>query len=175
MSSNLKILLTGLPGCGKTTAVRQIVDRLKINAIAGFYTQEIRENDERKGFRWATFDGAAGILAHVNIKTPFSVGRYRVDVAAFEKEVVPVLDPSREGTSLFIIDEIGKMECMSGKFVNAMRLLFASEKSVLATVALKGTGLISDVKTYPGIRIFELTHRNRDRIIAEISQILSSS
>jgi nucleoside-triphosphatase len=175
MLSNTKILLTGLPGCGKTTAVRQIVDTLKLNTIAGFYTQEIRENDTRKGFGWATLDGATGILAHVNIKTPFSVGRYRVDVAAFEQSVVPVLDPCREGTSLFIIDEIGKMECMSGKFVYAVRRLFASEKSVLATVAFKGTGFISDVKTYPGTRLFELTHRNRDRIIAEISQILSSS
>lgn len=119
MFSNQKILLTGLPGCGKTTAVRQIVDTLKLNTVAGFYTQEIRENDTRKGFSWATLDGDTGILAHVNIKTPFSVGRYRVDVAAFEKEVVPVLDPLRADTSLFVIDEIGKMECMSGKFVNA--------------------------------------------------------
>jgi len=65
------------------------------------------------------------------------------------------------------------MECMSEKFVVAMRRLFASEKSVLATVARKGTGLISEVKNYPNTRLFNLTHSARDKTIAEVLQALS--
>jgi nucleoside-triphosphatase len=178
-SKSAKILLTGLPGCGKTTAMIQIANTLnrqdglrQHSKVAGFYTQEIREGSIRKGFRWRRLDGTEGILAHIDIKSPFKVGKYRVDVAGFEKSVVPVLDVDKTDAELFIIDEIGKMECMSEKFVTAVRRLFASEKSVLATVAQKGTAFISEIKNYPGTKLFRLTHQNRDKIIAEISQTL---
>ena len=174
MSSKLaKILLTGLPGCGKTTAIMKIIASLDCEKVAGFYTQEIRENNNRKGFRWKRLDGAAGILAHVDIKGRFKVGKYGVDVAGFEKSVVPVLDAEQTDVELFVIDEIGKMECFSEKFVAAARSLFASDKSILATVARKGTGLISEVKIYPGTQLFKLIRENRERTIIEIMQILS--
>jgi len=172
-SKSAKILLTGLPGCGKTTAVLQIIDTLDSKKVAGFYTQEIRENNVRKGFRWARLDGANGVLAHVDIKGPFRVGKYGVDVAGFEQSVVPVLDIERFDAELYILDEIGKMECLSEKFVAAVRLLFASDKAVLATVAEKGSGLISEVKNYSDVKILKLTQQRRDKTIAEILQMLS--
>ena len=168
-----KILLTGLPGCGKTTAVTKIIDALDSERIAGFYTQEIRKNNIRKGFRWRRLDAAEGTLAHVDIKSRFKVGKYGVDVAGFEESVVPILDIEQVDAELFVIDEIGKMECFSEKFVAAVRRLFASEKSVLATVARKGTGLISEVKNYSDIELFNLTSAGRDKTISEILQILS--
>lgn len=168
-----KILVTGLPGCGKTTAVMQIIEKLDCQKAAGFYTKEIREGSTRKGFRWIGLDGTSGVLAHVDIKGRFKVGRYGVDIAAFEEQVVPMLDLEREGIELFIIDEIGKMECLSGRFVGAVRRLFESDKSVLATVAQKGGGLISEVKRYPDVKLFTLKRENFDKTIAEILEVLS--
>jgi len=168
-----KILLAGLPGCGKTTAIMKIIDSLGCEKVAGFYTQEIRQNNVRKGFSWKRLDGAEGTLAHVDIKSRFKVGKYDVDVAGFDESVVPILDVERVDAELFIIDEIGKMECFSEKFVVAVRRLFASEKSVLATVAQKGAGLISEVKKYPNTEVFNLTRSDRDITVAEISKILS--
>ncbi len=173
LSESAKILLTGLPRCGKTTAVMQIIANLNCEKIAGFYTQEIRRGDIRKGFSWQRLDGATGTLAHIDIKGPFRVGKYGVDVAGFEKSVVPTLDAEESDTKLFVIDEIGKMECFSEKFVIAILRLFKSDKSVLATVALKGSGLISEVKDYPDTRLFNLTRHNRDKTIVEILQTLS--
>jgi nucleoside-triphosphatase len=172
-SESAKILLTGLPGCGKTTAVMKIIERLNCEKVAGFYTQEIRQADKRKGFRWTRLDGATGILAHVDIKGHFKVGKYGVDVTGFEKSVVPVLDIEQSDAELFVIDEIGKMECLSKKFVAVVRRLFTSDKSVLATVAQKGKGLISEVKKYPDIKLFNLTKQGHDETMAEILQILS--
>jgi len=173
LSESAKILLTGLPRCGKTTAVMQIIANLNCEKTAGFYTQEIREGGVRKGFSWRLLDGTSGTLAHIDIKAPFRVGKYGVNVAAFEKSVVPILDTEKKDTQLFIIDEIGKMECFSKKFVTAVRRLFKSDKSLLATVALKGSGLISEVKNYPDTKLFNLTRQNRDKTIAEILQALS--
>ena len=173
-SQSPKILITGLPGCGKTTAVIKIVESLNCAKAAGFYTQEIRENTARKGFGWKRLDGAAGVLAHVEIKGGPKVGRYGVDIAGFERDVVPILDARRSDVQLFVIDEIGKMECLSKRFIATVRELFASDKPVLATVARKGSGLISDVKSLPGTRLFNLTRQNRDKAIAEILDVLSS-
>ena len=162
-----------MPGCGKTTAIMKIIAELDCKSVVGFYTEEIRENNARIGFRWKRLDGAGGILAHADIKSRFKVGRYSVDIVGFEKDVVPVLDAEQTDAGLFVIDEIGKMECFSKKFVAAVRRLFASDKSVLATVAGKGSGLISEVKSYPNTQLFKLTSENRDKTVAEIIQLLS--
>ena len=172
-SKSSKILLTGLPGCGKTTAIMKIIDTLGCEKVAGFYTQEIRQNNIRKGFSWKRLDGAEGTLAHIKIKGHWRVGKYGVDVASFEESVVPILDVEQTDVELFVIDEIGKMECFSEKFVAAVRQLFASEKPVLATVAQKGSGLISEVKNYPNTELFNLTSASCEKAISEILQILS--
>lgn len=173
LTQSAKILLTGHPGCGKTTAVMQIVAKLTHKKIVGFYTEEIRQNNARKGFRWNRLNGSSGILAHVDIKSRFRVSKYGVDLEGFEKSVVPILDTDQSDAQLFIIDEIGKMECMSQTFVTAVRRLFVSDQSILATVAQKGSGLISEVKNFPGVKLFTLTGNNRDRIIADVVQLLS--
>ncbi len=172
-SKSAKILLTGLPGCGKTTLIMKIVAELDCTSATGFYTEEIRENNTRRGFCWKRLDGTRGILAHVDIKSRFKVGKYGVDVTGFEKAVLPILDTEQTDAELFVIDEIGKMECFSEKFIAAARKLLASDKSVLATVARKGAGLISEVKNHQGTQLFNITRENREKTVAEILQLLS--
>ena len=173
MTKSLKILITGLPGCGKTTAIRQVVAELAGDKVAGFYTQEIRQKGIRKGFQWNSLDGASGILAHTDIKGPWKVSKYGVDVIGFEKSILPLLDLKQADVELFVIDEIGKMECLSENFVEAVRKLFASNKAILATVAQKGANLISEVRTYPKVRVFTLKRETHDNTVIEILELLS--
>ena len=174
-STPIRILLTGPPGCGKTTAVVKIVAALDQRVrMAGFYTQEIREAGRRVGFRWHRLDGRSGTLAHSQIKSRYRVGKYGVDVASFETEAVSVLDPGAPGVSLFVIDEIGKMECCSGKFVEAIRRLLRSDRSMLASVAQKGSGLIREVKSHPGVELLHLTRENRDDVAQQLAERLVS-
>jgi len=167
-----KILLTGMPGCGKTTAVMKIVRQMSTKNVSGFYTREIRQDNKRKGFEWITLQGDSGVLAHTNIKSKFKVGRYGVDVEGFEKNVVPLLSTDGGDAQLFVIDEIGKMECFSKNFVKSIRNLFTSEKAVLATVAQKGSGFISEVKKYPEIKLFSLNRQNFESTTSEILELL---
>ena len=129
----LRIVLTGPPGSGKTTAVTKIVAALNgKRRMAGFYTEEMREAGRRVGFRWHRLDGRTGTLAHVHVKSPLRVSKYGVDIESFEREAVAVLDPSADA-DLFVVDEIGKMECFSNKFVETIRRLLQSNKSILAS------------------------------------------
>ncbi len=176
MSSNpIRIVLTGPPGCGKTTAVMKTVGTLHGGEISGFYTEEIREAGQRKGFEWHRLDGRSGTLAHVNIKSRYRVSKYGVDIESFDREAVPAIDPESTKADLFAVDEIGKMECFSEKFVQAVRRLFASDVCVLATVALKGGGLIQEVKSLPTVKLMHLTTANRDEITRLVAEMLAAA
>jgi nucleoside-triphosphatase len=165
------LFVTGLPGTGKTTSIRKVVERLPPGVTAsGFYTAEIRESGGRVGFAVSTLDGQNGLLAHVRIGGRARVGRYGVDVRGFEDLVLPLLEAGRAG--LYVIDEIGKMECFSLAFCDKVRALLDSGAPVLGTVALKGGGFIAEVKTRDDVALFEVTLRNRDRLVDEISRTL---
>ena len=115
-----------------------------------------------------------GTLAHVNIKSPQRVSEYGVDLESFEAEAVSILDPNAVDVDLFVVDEIGKMECFSDKFVDAIRRLLQSDKSLLATVAQRGSGLMDEVKSYPGVELLHLTRETRDEVPQRIAHLLDS-
>ncbi len=55
------LLLTGVPGIGKTTVIKCLAARLTGLPIAGFYTEEIREGKSRVGFRLIGLHGGGFI------------------------------------------------------------------------------------------------------------------
>ncbi len=165
------ILITGLPECGKTTLVRRLAEQFRSEAPAGFFTEEIRDRGIRAGFRLIGLNGTTGLLAHRDIPGPGRVGRYGVDVPEFERFLGTL--PLDDRTHRFvIIDEIGKMECLSGRFRGLVASLLGSPAPLLATVALRGSGLIADVKRRPDTVLVELTVRNRGATEREVAELL---
>jgi nucleoside-triphosphatase len=165
------ILLTGRPGVGKTTVVMRLAERLKDCRVAGFYTDEIREQGRRQGFRVTTFSGRTAILAHAGIKTPHRVGRYGVDVAAFEELALPELG---RPSDLMLIDEIGRMECFSDGFISAVRELLDGAVPVVATIAISGGGFIAEVKRRPDVELWTVSAATRDELPQRLAARLES-
>jgi len=168
------LLITGLPGVGKTTLIKKLFEALEGLHPVGFYTEEIREGGERKGFELISLEGKRGLLSHKEIRSPYKVGQYKVDVKGFEDFLgsIAFFSPS---TRLIIIDEIGKMECLSLQFQKIMKEILDSEKWVIATIALKGSGLIADVKERQDVKLFEITKKNRDSLLKEISDFVKQT
>src|SRR5438309_3675979 len=107
------VLVTGVPGVGKTTLIRRVAQILAGDGLklAGFYTEEMRRSGGRVGFKIVSFSGDESVLARTGPRAHeagHQVGRYAVDVEALERVAVPALavDP---GVDLHVIDEIGKM------------------------------------------------------------------
>ena len=173
MSGSHVLLLTGPPGIGKTTAIRRVAAALAGRKIAGFTTEEIREKGQRVGFGLESFDGATAVLAHVGIASAHSVSRYGVDLGALDRFVDSALDPAA-GPEVFLVDEIGRMECLSPRFVAAIERLLDGETPVVATVAERGAGLIERVKRWPGAVLWTLTRANRDQIPGRVREWLGS-
>jgi nucleoside-triphosphatase len=164
-----RILITGLPGVGKTTLIRTLAKRVSEFDPAGFYTEEIRnEQGIREGFRLVTLCGRQLVLSHIHHPGPHCVSRYGVDVAGFE-QLLAQLDLGHAQSQLIMIDEIGKMECLSRRFTADMTALLNQSKMLIATIALKGEGFIREVKNRPDCRLVTVTTENRDSLMVELA------
>jgi nucleoside-triphosphatase len=155
------LLLTGRPGIGKTTVIRRLVAALPPLGLAGFYTDEIRSGRERSGFRAVTLDGWSVVIARVDRLSGERVGRYRVDVAAIDRLAERAFRAAG-AADVILVDEIGKMECLSTGFVTTVRRLLDHGPPVIATVGAGGGGVIAEVKRRPDVDLWTVTATNRD-------------
>jgi len=162
-------LLTGLPGCGKTTVVCRVLELLAGLRVAGFYTEEIRSQGRRLGFRAAGLSGASVVMAHEAVRSPVRVSRYGVDLDALDRLIGVELDKPFAEVDLYVIDEIGKMECHSPRFIAATRRVLDSPIPLLATIAMRGEGFIAVVKARADAVQVLVTPANRDRLPAELA------
>ncbi len=163
------ILLTGRPGSGKTTLVRQIVASLEAPA-GGFYTRETRGADGRRtGFEIVTLENEVATLAHVRIAGPHRVGRYGVDLEALERVAVPAIERAVAAGGLVVIDEVGKMELLSTGFQRAVVEVLRRHRPLLGTIMRAPHPFADEVKAQPDVFVLELTEANREetRSLAE--------
>jgi nucleoside-triphosphatase len=164
------LLLTGRPGVGKTTVIRKVTAHLG-SCAGGFVTEEIRQQGRRTGFRLIALDGSEGILASVNIESPYRVGRYGVHLQDLECVGVRALRRALRQTqvTLVVVDEIGKMELFSLAFREAVESAFSSPKPVLATVMAASHPWVDVIKARADVTLIEVTLANRqalpDRIL----------
>jgi nucleoside-triphosphatase len=167
--AKLNMLITGKPGVGKTTLVERLVEELRGSLrLAGFTTTEVRDTaGERVGFDIVAVGGRRSELARIGFSSPVRVGRYGVNLAAFEALALPEL--ARRNADLIVVDEIGKMECASGRFRRAVEDALDSAVSVLATLGISQVPFFQAIRERPDVEVVTLTERNRETLVAELS------
>ena len=160
-----RLLLEGRPGIGKTTVARRLLHLLQEAGVpvGGFTTGELRTGGHREGFVVEAASGAREVLAHVDLPGPPRVGRYGVDLAAFERVALPALgDPGLGG--VVVIDELGKMELASAAFRAAVLELLGRDVAVVATVHQAHHPFTDALKRRLDIRVVRVTEATRDAL-----------
>jgi nucleoside-triphosphatase len=162
-----KVLLTGRPGCGKTTLIKRVVSNLRQGA-GGFYTEEIRDGDTRSGFKIVTLSGEQIIFAHVDLKTSERLGKYGLDLSALERIGVGAVRQAVQARRTVVIDEIGPMEIRSAIFRKTVNEALDSKVPVLGTIFARPLPFSDAIKSRSDVSILEVHMKNREELVAKL-------
>ena len=88
-------------------------------------------------------------------------------MAALERVVDTAL-VLNEAVDLYLVDEIGRMECFSKHFMNAMTALLDSDHLVIATIHRKAGGFVQEVKNRSDVELWQVTRETRDQMIDQV-------
>ena len=166
-------LLTGGPGVGKTTIIKQALDGASVRA-GGFFTEEIKTGGVRQGFRIVTMDGRSAILSHIDIKSPYRVSKYGVDIDGLDRVGVAALRDAIRECDLVVLDEIGKMELISPRFREAVLEAIDSGKRVLGTIMLTSHPWADKIKRHHNVALIPLARENRKQVLEQVMEWLES-
>jgi nucleoside-triphosphatase len=168
-----RLLLEGRPGIGKTTVARRLLHLLREAGVpvGGFITSELRAGGRREGFMVEAASGVEEVLAHVDLPGPPRVGRYGVDLAAFERVALPAIRTPGTG-GVVAVDELGKMELASAPFRDAVVELLGQDVAVVATVHVTRHRFTDALKRRPDVEVIRVTEGTRDALPQQLMERL---
>lgn len=175
-------LVTGQPGCGKTTAVKRLAAELAEVGVRlrGFVTEEVLSGGSRVGFDVVTFpDGQRGVLSRKGGPSHQPrTGAYSVDVRSFEALALPTLQDDGRGDDehvVYVLDEIGRMELHSDAFATTVEQLLVRGVRLLGAITAPIYGhrvpFCDRVSASKGVAVQRLTSKIRE---AAVQQLCSS-
>jgi nucleoside-triphosphatase len=177
MAQNI-ILLSGEPRVGKTTAIKNIIQRIGKENCVGFFTEEICNEAGRIGFDCVSLEGDRIKIADVSLESDIRIGRYGIDIDAFECFALNIINGARNTKKVIILDEIGPIQLMSAKFKQELWHLLKESQCILGTIFYQEHAEIDEIKRLPNIKIYNLNTENRnaitDVIIREVKKSVYS-
>jgi len=163
----VKIFITGNPGCGKTTLIKEIVLHFKEKGIflSGFITEEVRKGNVRIGFGIQDLKTLEKkVFASTENVTQYRFGKYYLDLSNFELIALKAF----QSGDFVLIDEIGKMEFYSVKFKSLLLENLGKGINIIATLH---RDFVVDFEKYG--KVFYLTRENFANTKEEVLKIIS--
>ena len=176
IARGIKVGITGLPGAGKTQALVKVIEMLEDEGlvVGGMITEPIVENGKRVGFYvmdWRTKKKA--VFAHIDTESKFYVGKYGVNLESLDTVGVGALVDASANADVIVIDEVGKMEVESDRFVKAVKDAMEVSKPMILTLHKKSRNpLLQDIRRRDDVRILEVTPINRNLLPYKIMKLM---
>jgi nucleoside-triphosphatase len=171
------LLITGKPGCGKSTLISRVVKELQTFniKIGGISTPDFRSaKGRRRGF--LIRDVATGdeqVMAAIDISSDIHVGRYSVDVVAIRKIGVRAINQAITEADIIVIDEIGKMELAVPEFKQCVVSALNSSKPVLGTIGLfLKSAFVTSIKQRSDVNIITLSRQKQEGVYREVRALI---
>ena len=157
-------LVTGEPGIGKTTLIRQVVTTMRMRA-GGFYTEDLRTEGTREGFRIVTLDGDMALLAAAGHPGPVQVSKYGVAIDELERVGVAALRRALDRGYVMVADEIGRMQLFSRPFRQTVLEAVKAGHPLLGTVMAGRNPYADRIKAHRNVQVITLTMENRQEVL----------
>lgn len=162
----MRIAITGSPGVGKSTVLRNVLKQLTCT-YGGMASADIRVNGERVGFEIRDIaTGKQGILAHRQGRGP-RLGKYHVNIEDLNNMGVSAIKNAMS-SELVVIDEIGPMELKSPEFIKAVEEALDSGKSMFVVLHQKSSHPVAE-RIRKEFEVYTVTPENRESMVAEIA------
>ena len=85
-------------------------------------------------------------------------------MASFDRVGVDALEAATQGADVIVVDEIGKMELCSPRFIAALEAALQSSKPILGTILQASHPWTDRLKRRPTVDLYRLTERNREHL-----------
>ncbi len=134
----MRILLIGAPKVGKSTVIANFLQKYKGHCRGIVMHRMIDDDGVNQGFEAVTLDDRKAIIAHRTlVQSDHIIGNgHRVDISKVDSFIVGEIQSALDegSSSLIVVDEIGRMQALSTKFLTTVSDLFESKSNVLATI-----------------------------------------
>ena len=191
--NDIKILLGGLPGSGKSYLLKRLINVIRESnggklKTAGFCTKLYVDQGDECRMRTESHGKSAGDRFRLymfpadkeaedqNLNEEYLLGEFtegdkRVNADRFRTYGVSLLSDIPED-ALVIMDEIGTFEQNVTEFTDKVFEVLSGPNPVLAVVKEReGSDFLAKVRTFPGTLFYNVTEENRDEL-AELLQVI---
>ena len=163
------VFLTGEIGCGKSTALRSVLDGLQDVKIKGLqtYYNEPRGSETKRLYLRAFGDTEQGTFL-----AELPGGDLSRITSVFNEEGSARLKSAKDQADLIVIDEIGRLEREAFAYHEALRRCIEGDVPMLCAIRKLKAPWADWIRNHPRVRLIEVTTENRDRIPQEILDLL---
>lgn len=167
----MKILLTGEPGCGKTTLLQEFLEA--VTNKQGFVAREVRSEGSRVGFKLVSSSGQTALLASVASTSKLRVSKYGVELEALDGFLSKL--PVVESYNLLYVDEIGQMQLFSDNFKMLIMSYLNEPNMYMGTITgIYGDEFTKQILAREDIILLKINLDNREQVREVLSSLATN-